>query len=301
MSAAAALLFPAPPQSEYSLLTPVSLQPHSWKAQSTLIGQLSQAWVGTTRSASRSVLPVFLHPQACWGQETLLCVNSHFASFWPIVHMDPVNALFWNLVWFGWRVEKNQKMLPSHSRVDSESAYFEYRWRHRPTLRPHNPTTSHNHNNENGGLHACVCAAEDIEPIRVSRVKYSAPLPLHWAKKDYGQPTSHFRLLLLVFGFSFYCLFVYSAQALCMLCLFFSDFSEFQAPAMGLEHKLHRVESFTMDPFGRKYSWKDAEENEGKKIVLVRVDVAWGCYCLFPTLKHSRHSLWHKLRAFLYD
>ena len=45
------------------------------------------------------------------------------------------------------------------------------------SLRALNPTTSHNNNN-NGGLHACVHAAEDIEPIMVTRAKYSAPLPL---------------------------------------------------------------------------------------------------------------------------
>ena len=32
-----------------------------------------------------------------------------------------------------------------------------------------------------------------------------------------------------------------------------------------------------MDPFGRKYSWNDAEEDEGKKIVLVRVDKVSVC------------------------
>ena len=80
-------------------------------------------------------------------------------------------------------------------------------------LRPLNPATSHNNNNNNnGGLHACVRAAEDIEPIRA---KYSAALSLRWAKKDYGRPTSNFRRLLVVFGFSFYCLFVYSMQASC--------------------------------------------------------------------------------------
>ena len=64
-------------------------------------------------------------------------------------------------------------------------------------LRPLNPAPSHNNNNNNnGGLYACVCAAEDVEPIRVTRAKYYAPLPLCWAKKDYGQPTSHFCLLL---------------------------------------------------------------------------------------------------------
>ena len=66
-----------------------------------------------------------------------LCKLTCFASFWPIVHMDPVNAvsvntLFWNLV-SGW---KNMKTPPLRSRVDSESAFFAYRWRHRPTFRP---------------------------------------------------------------------------------------------------------------------------------------------------------------------
>ena len=141
-----------------------------------------------------------------------VCKLTCFASFCPIVHMDPVNSLFWNLV-----SKKNLKTLPLRPRVDSESAYVAYRWRHRPStsnLRPLNPATSHNNNNNNNnGLHACDRAAEDIEPIRVTRTKYSAALSLRWAKKDYGQPTSHFLLPLAVFFF--YCLFVYSTQALC--------------------------------------------------------------------------------------
>ena len=43
-----------------------------------------------------------------------------------------------------------------------------------------------------------------------------------------------------------------------MLRLFFSVFGEFHAPPIGLEHELKHVELFTMDPFLRKYSWKDA-------------------------------------------
>ena len=34
---------------------------------------------------------------------------------------------------------------------------------------------------------------------------------------------------------------------------------------IGLEFELKRVESFSMDPFGRKYSWNDAEEDGGKR------------------------------------
>ena len=59
--------------------------------------------------------------------ETLVCKHTRFASFWPIVHMDP--ALFWNLV-SGW---KNLKMLLLCSHVDSESACFVYPWRNCPT------------------------------------------------------------------------------------------------------------------------------------------------------------------------
>ena len=58
-------------------------------------------------------------------------------------------------------------------------------------FQPLNLVTSHynnNNNNNNGGLHACVRATEDIEPIRVTRTKYSAPLSPHWGEKDHGQP-----------------------------------------------------------------------------------------------------------------
>ena len=40
-----------------------------------------------------------------------------------------------------------------------------------------------------------------------------------------------------------------------ILCLFFYVSGEFQAPPIGLEYELLRVESFTMDLFGCKYSW----------------------------------------------
>ena len=110
-------------------------------------------------------------------------------------------------------------------------------------LRPLNPATSRKKQlQQQWRLHACVHAAEDIELIRVTRAKYSAPLPQWWAKRDYGQPTSHIHLLLVVFGFSFYCLFVYSVQ---------------------IYAQLQHVESFTMDPFGCKYSLNDTKEDGG--------------------------------------
>ena len=40
-----------------------------------------------------------------------------------------------------------------------------------------------------------------------------------------------------------------------------------------LEYELQCVESFSMDPFGCKYSWNDAKEDGEKKNVLVRVDM----------------------------
>ena len=48
-----------------------------------------------------------------------------------------------------------------------------------------------------------------------------------------------------------------------MLHLFF--YVNFKRPLKELE--LQRVESFTMDQFGRRYSWKDVEEDRGEKKV----------------------------------
>ena len=61
-----------------------------------------------------------------------VCKSMCLASFWPIVHMDPVNpapvnTLFWNLV-SGW---KNPKCCPC---ILVWTAM--YQWHHRPTPRP---------------------------------------------------------------------------------------------------------------------------------------------------------------------
>ena len=48
---------------------------------------------------------------------------------------------------------------------------------------------------------------------------------------------------------------LYTAQVFIhMLHRFSSVFGEFQAPPIGLEHKLQRFKSFPVDPFGHKYS-----------------------------------------------
>ena len=77
-------------------------------------------------------------------------------------------------------------------------------------------------------------------------------------KKDYGQPTSNFRLLLVVFGFSFYCLFVYSVQALCTCSVSSSPFFVISS-TYRQEYELKRV---------------NLPRKTGKKVVLVCVDVA---------------------------
>ena len=154
------------------------------------------------------------HPQ----ENALLRKCTCIALFWPTVHTDPENAApFWKRL-SGW---KNPKMQLSRSRVNSESAYFPKRWRHRPTPRPlaSDLWTPWRHHNNKGGLQACVRAAEDIEPVLQltclvveceSQQQFDLVIGPH--KRFWFPCTSHCRLLV-VFGFSVYCLFVYSVQA----------------------------------------------------------------------------------------
>ena len=50
-----------------------------------------------------------------------------------------------------------------------------------------------------------------------------------------------------------------------MLRLFYHVFGECQAPPIGLDYALQCFRLFSVDPYGRKYSWNDAEEDGGKK------------------------------------
>ena len=85
------------------------------------------------------------------------------------------------------------------------------------SLRPLNPTTSHNNNNNGSGQHASASTAADIEPIRVTGAKYYAPLPR-------SPCTRHCCLLLVMFGFSStVCL--YRAKAFCASSVSSSPFS----------------------------------------------------------------------------
>ena len=86
-------------------------------------------------------------------------------------------------------------------------------------LWPLNPATSHNNNNNNGGLRARVCATEDIEPfLQLTRLIVECESQQQFDlitgphKRFWFPCTSHCHLHV-VFGFSVYCLFVYSAQA----------------------------------------------------------------------------------------
>ena len=162
--------------------------------------------------------------------------------------MDPADALFWNLV-SGWKHSSGGWICIinlSHNNDD---------------------------NNNNGGLHACVGAAEDIEPIRVTRTKYSAALPRRWAEKVLWTTDEPFSSSTCCVSPSTVCL----STALKLYALAPSLLLRFwwiSSATYRLEYELQRVESFTMDLFGRKYSWNDAEEGKKeKKIVLVRVDM----------------------------
>ena len=140
-------------------------------------------------------------------------------------------------------------MLPLHLCVDSKSAYFACRWRHRPTPWP--------------------LAFDLLTPqhlIILGLLGQNTMFLCHYAEQkritDNKLVIFIFFLLFLVSP-STICL--YKVRFMCMLCLFFSVFGEFQAPPIGLEYELQRVEWFSMDSFGRKYSWNNAKEDRGKK------------------------------------
>ena len=105
---------------------------------------------------------------------------------------------------------------------------------------------------------------------------------------------------------------------MCMLHPFFSIFSECQAPPIGLEYELQRFRSFSLEPYGRKYSWNDAEEDGGKKrfcpwwrpLISRRTRCSVGCPSLLRSssglfnawlLWHSRLLLWSPRLAAMLD
>ena len=139
--------------------------------------------------------------------EWLLCLN--LCYHWGPVNTVPVNALLWNRV-SGW---KNPKMLPLCSRVDGKSAYFAYWWRHCPTPWPlasdlwtlRRLITTTTTSMADYGLCSCFLQLTRLVVKHESQQQFSLIIGPH--KRLWFPCTSHFHLLLVVFGFSVYCLF----------------------------------------------------------------------------------------------
>ena len=109
------------------------------------------------------------------------------------------------------------------------------------SLRPLNSVTSHNNNNNNNGSSATMLSKKGLWtmdlPCSSSFCLVSpSTVCLYTARKLYAQAPS----LLLCFGW-------------------------ISSATYRIEYELQRVESFTMNPFGHKYSWNDAKEAGGKK------------------------------------
>ena len=175
--------------------------------------------------------------------ETLLCVNARFASFWLIVHMDPVNALF--SLFFALAFSFGQWWChhpsPRHLAFDL--------WAPRRLITTTTTTMVD---------YMLVFVLQKILSLSGQNIL----LLCHYAERkrimDDRQFSSSsccvwFLLLLSV------C--IQHASFMCMLRLFFSVFGEIQAPAIGLEYELQHVELFLMDPFGCRHSWNNAEED----------------------------------------
>ena len=95
--------------------------------------------------------------------------------------------------------------------------------------------------------------------------------------------------LLCSVSISTFCLHtVHKLYAHALSRFFFSIFGEFQVPPIVLEYELKCVVLFTMDPFGRKYSWSDAKEDGGASIISC-MPAEHPLHALLPTI-HSFHS-----------
>ena len=122
------------------------------------------------------------------------------------------------------------------------------------------PAMSYNNNNNNGGLHARVRAAENIEPfLQLARlvVECESQQQFNLINSPHKQFSLH-----SPFSSSTCCVTFLRILSVCLQCaslmrmlhVFFSVFGECQAPPRGLEYELQRFWSFSVDPCGRKYS-----------------------------------------------
>ena len=191
-----------------------------------------------------SVVPLRPRPD----DNALLRKRTRIALFWPIVHTDPENALFGQRV-SGWR---NPKTQPSHSHVDGESAYFPKRWRHHPTPPP---------------LASDLWTQRRLIRTTTTMADYMLVfVPQKILSLSCNLLASGFLalffLLCLVSPSTVY-LFTarkLNAHAPCLLRFWLMSSVTFR-----LEYELQRFRSFSVDPYGRKYSWNNAKEDGEKK------------------------------------
>ena len=158
----------------------------------------------------------------------------------------------------GW---KTPYTLPLRSRVDSESTFFANRWHHRPTHRP---------------LAFDLFTLQCLITTTTTMADYILVFMLQKISSQLGLLTQNIMLLChytehkrivdnrqasFVWFLLLLTVCIQCASFMHMLLLLFSVFGEFQAPPIGLEDELQCVESFSMDPFGRKYSWNHPKKD----------------------------------------
>ena len=185
-----------------------------------------------------------------------------FGSFWRIIHMDPVNALFWNLV-SGW---KNPKTLPLRSRLDGESAYFAYRWRHRPTPRPltFDLWTPRRLITTTMVDHMLVFVLQNTLSLIGLLEQNIMPL-CHYTerKKIMDNRLTIFIFFMLCSTVCLYTVCKLYVHALSLLLCFWCISSATYRPGIWTT----ACWVVFMDPFGRKYSWTMPRKTGGKRLL----------------------------------
>ena len=155
-----------------------------------------------------------------WAHRALA---THMKAGWSPVHTETlfsVNAFVLHCFGRSWtqglRVEeKNKKKQPSRFRVDGKSVYFPKQWRRRPTPRP---------------LASDLWTPRRLITTTTTTTTTMADYMLAFVFLATYSPCSRVwvaaAVRLVVFGFSVYCLFVYSMQALCTCSVSSSPFLE---------------------------------------------------------------------------
>ena len=175
-----------------------------------------------------------------------------FALFWPIVHVDPVNTLFLNLV-SGW---KNWKCHPCALGwtanlytlcIDEAIGPPLDLWTPQRLITTTRTTTMADY--------MLVFMLQKIWSLLELLGKILCCSATTLSEKVWSSSCC-VRFLRLLSA----C--IQCTSFMHMLHLFFSIFNQIQH--LDLEYELKHVESFTMDLFGCKYTWNDAAEDGGK-------------------------------------